>query len=157
MNTEMSHATASRPEYSSRMDNFDSLLFTRHSACHVDGVPPEQISKSSPEVMNELNVIFADYQYSPHSVFGDLRDKIGSLLNEVDPLGIVEKSNPRQVDEYFPEADMLIWLHFSKNLTPRTFWALWEYQFAELNPYKNEHGKELIELLEKFNRALGKS
>lgn len=153
----MSHAIASRPEYSSRMDNFDNLLFTRHSACHIDGVPPAQISKSSPEVMNELNVIFAEYQYSTNSIFGDLRDKIGSLLNEVDPLGIVEKSNRNQVDEYFPEADMLIWLHFSKKLTPRTFWALWEYQFAELNPYENEHGEELIELLEKLDRTLGNS
>lgn len=139
------------------MDNFDSLLFSRHSACHVDGVPPDQISKSSPEVMNELNVIFADYQYSPNSTFGNLRDKIGSLFNDVDPLGIVEKGNPSQVDEYFPEAHMLIWLHFSKKLTPRTFWAVWEYQFAELNPFESEHGRDLIDLFEKLDRAFGKS
>lgn len=142
----MSHATVSRPEYSSRMDNFDSLLFTRHSACHIDGVPPEQISKSAPDVMAEIESIFADYSYSPNSILGDLIGRIGAIFHEADPLGIIEKENPNQIDEYFPEADMVIWLHLSKRLTPRTFWAVWEYQFADLNPYVNQADATLLQL-----------
>ncbi len=134
-------------EYSSGMDNSDDLLFSRHSTCHIiDEVPSAQISKSSPEVMAEIEPIFADYNYSPNSIFGDLIGKIGAIFHEADPLGIVEKENPNQIDEYFPEADMVIWLHFSKKLTPRNFWAVWEYQFADLNPYKSEGNTALENL-----------
>ncbi len=129
------------------MDNADDLLFSRHSTCHIiDGVPSAQISKSSPEVMAEIEPIFADYNYSPNSILGDLIGKIGAIFHEVDPLGIVEKENPSQLDEYFPEADMVIWLHFSKKLTPRTFWAIWEYQFADLNPFRDELDETLSKL-----------
>ena len=129
------------------MDNADDLLFSRHSTCHIiDGVPSAQISKSSPEVMAEIEPIFADYNYSPNSILGDLIGKIGAIFHEVDPLGIVEKENPSQLDEYFPEADMVIWLHFSKKLTPRTFWAIWEYQFADLNPFRDEIDETLSKL-----------
>lgn len=129
------------------MDNADDLLFSRHSTCHIiDEVPSAQISKSSPEVMAEIEPVFADYNYSPNSIFGDLVGKIGAIFHEADPLGIVEKENPNQIDEYFPEADMVIWLHFSKKLSPKTFWAIWEYQFADLNPYFNEESKELASL-----------
>ena len=129
------------------MDNSDDLLFSRHSTCHIiDEVPSAQISKSSPEVMAEIEPIFADYNYSPNSILGDLIGKIGAIFREVDPLGIVEKENPSQLDEYFPEADMVIWLHFSKKLTPRTFWAIWEYQFADLNPFRDELDETLSKL-----------
>ena len=129
------------------MDNADDLLFSRHSTCHIIGeVPSAQISKSSPEVMAEIEPIFADYNYSPNSILGDLIGKIGAIFHEVDPLGIVEKENPSQLDEYFPEADMVIWLHFSKKLTPRTFWAIWEYQFADLNPFRDELDETLSKL-----------
>ena len=114
------------------------MLCTRHAACFISGVPPEKISKSSPEVMIELEAIFADYTYGPNSIFGDLLGKIGALFYEVDPLGVVERDNPNQLNEYFPEADMVIWLHFSKKLSPRTFWAVWEYQLADMNPYIDE-------------------
>jgi len=97
-------------------------------------------------VMAEIEPIFADYNYSPNSIFGDLIGKIGAIFHEADPLGIVEKETPNQIDEYFPEADMVIWLHFSKTLTQRTFWAVWEYQFADLNPYKDEGNTALENL-----------
>ena len=96
--------------------------------------------------MAEIEPIFADYNYSPNSILGDLIGKIGAIFHEVDPLGIVEKENPSQLDEYFPEADMVIWLHFSKKLTPRTFWAIWEYQFADLNPFRDELDETLSKL-----------
>ena len=123
--------------------DFDSMSCTRHAACYIIGVPPERITKSSPEVMAEIEPIFADYNYSPNSIFGDLIGKIGAIFHEVDPVGIVEKENPNQLDEYFPEADMVIWLHFSKKLTLRTLWAIWEYQFADSNPYADEQDKNL--------------
>jgi hypothetical protein len=119
------------------------MLCTRHAASFISGVPPEKITKSSPEVMIELEAIFADYTYSPNSIFGDLIGKIGEVFYEADPLGVVEKDNPNQLGEYFPEADMVIWLHFSKQLSPRTFWAVWEYQLADMNPYADEQDKNL--------------
>ena len=137
------------------MDNSDDLLFSRHSTCHIiDEVPSAQISKSSPEVMAEIEPIFADYNYSPNSIFGDLIGKIGAIFNEADPLGIVEKENPNQLDEYFPEADMVIWLHFSKTLTQRSFWAVWEYQFADLNPYKDEGDESLVRVFSQVSNQL---
>jgi len=129
--------------------DFDSMSCTRHAACYVIGVPPDRISKSSPEVMAEIEPIFAEYNYSPNSIFGDLIAKIGAIFHEVDPLGIVEKENPNQRDEYFPEADMVIWLHFSKKLTSRTFWAIWEYQFADSNPYLSDTDQKLMVVFEK--------
>ena len=142
-------------EYSSGMDNSDDLLFSRHSTCHIiDEVPSAQISKSSPEVMAEIEPIFADYNYSPNSIFGDLIGKIGAIFNEADPLGIVEKENPNQLDEYFPEADMVIWLHFSKKLDPRSFWAIWEYQFADSNPYKDDGDESLVRLFSQVSNQL---
>jgi len=137
VHAELPRAKKSFSEYSLGMD-FDSMLCTRHAACFISGVPPEKISKSSPEVMIELEAIFADYTHSPHSIFGDLLGKIGALFYEADPLGVVERDNPNQLNEYFPEADMVIWLHFSKKLSPRTFWAVWEYQLADMNPYIDE-------------------
>ena len=137
------------------MDNSDDLLFSRHSTCHIiDEVPSAQISKSSPEVMAEIEPNFADYNYSPNSIFGDLIGKIGAIFNEADPLGIVEKENPNQLDEYFPEADMVIWLHFSKTLTQRSFWAVWEYQFADLNPYKDEGDESLVRVFSQVSNQL---
>jgi hypothetical protein len=129
--------------------DFDSMSCTRHAACYIIGVPPDRISKSSPEVMAEIEPIFDDYNYSPNSIFRDLIGKIGAIFHEVDPLGIVEKENPNQLDEYFPEADMVIWLHFSNKLTPRTFWAIWEYQFADSNPYSSDTDQKLTVVFEK--------
>jgi len=153
---ELPCAKKSFSEYSSGMD-FDSMLCTRHAACFISGVPPEKISKSSPEVMIELEAIFADYTYSPNSIFGDLLGKIGALFYEADPLGVVEKDNPNQLDEYFPEADMVIWLYFSKQLTPRTFWAVWEYQLADMNPYGDEQDEDLEILFGRVSASLKSS
>ena len=154
MHVEVPRAKKSFSEYSSGVD-FDSMLCTRHAACFIAGVPPEKITKSSPEVMIELEAIFTDYTYSPNSIFGDLLGKIGAIFYEADPLGVVERDNPNQLDEYFPEADMVIWLHFSKNLTPRTFWAVWEYQLADANPYADENDKSLSYLYAKVLACLG--
>jgi hypothetical protein len=148
VHAELPRAKKSLSEYSLEMD-FDSMLCTRHAACFITGVPPEKISKSSPEVMIELEAIFDDYTYSPNSIFGDLIGKIGALFREADPLGVVEKGNPNQLDEYFPEADMVIWLHFSKKLSPRTFWAVWEYQLADMNPFKDESDQRLFDIYER--------
>ena len=137
--------------------DFESMSCTRHAACYIIGVPPERITKSSLEVMAEIEPIFADYNYSPNSIFGDLIGKIGAIFHEVDPLGIVERDNPNQLDEYFPEADMVIWLHFSKNLTPRTFWAIWEYQFADSNPYADEQDENLEMLFGRVSASLKSS
>jgi hypothetical protein len=129
------------------MLNFDEMLFTRHSACHIKGeVPAERISQSAPEVMVELNAIFNEYTFQPISLFIDLVEKIGAVFHGADPIGIVEKGNPNQFDEYYPEADLVIWLHLSKNLTSRSFWAIWEYQFADSNPYKDEHDETMSAL-----------
>ena len=103
--------------------------------------------------MAEIEPIFADYNYSPNSIFGDLIAKIGAIFHEIDPLGIVEKENPNQLDEYFPEADMVIWLHFSKKLTPRNFWAIWEYQFTDSNPYSSDTDQMLTVVFEKVLAA----
>lgn len=131
------------------------MLCTRHAACFIVGVPPEKIAKSAPEVMTELDVIFADYSYSPDSIFGNLVEEIGALFYEVDPLGIVEKNSPNQRDEYFPEADMVIWLFFSKNLSLKSFWALWEYQFADMNPFEDERDENLESLYGKISELTG--
>ncbi len=153
MHLEILWAKQSFAEYSLGMD-FDSMLCTRHAACFIAGVPPEKISKSSPEVMIELEAIFADYTYSPNSIFGDLLGKIGAVFYEADPLGVVEKDNPNQLNEYFPEADMVIWLHFSKKLSSRTFWAVWEYQLADMNPYVDENDQSLGNLYTKVLASL---
>ena len=153
MHAELLRAKKSLSEYSSGMD-FDSMLCTRHAACFITGVPPEKISKSSPEVMIELEAIFADYTHSSNSIFGDLMETIGALFYEADPLGVVEKDNPNQLDEYFPEADMVIWLHFSKKLSPRAFWAVWEYQLADMNPYMDENDESLGNLYKRVLASL---
>ena len=136
------------PRYYSYMVDFDELHFTRHSLCHISGhdVTEERISQSAPEIMAEIRTIFSDYSYQPISLFVDQIDKIGTIFYEIDPLGVIEKDNPSQFNEYFPEADMLIWLHISKKLTPRSFWAIWEYQFADSNPYKDEHDEKMSSL-----------
>jgi len=149
----MPGAKKSFSEYSLGMD-FDSMSCTRHAACYIIGVPPDRISKSSPEVMAEIEPIFTDYNYSPNSIFGDLIVKIGAIFHEQDPLGIVEKENPNQLDEYYPEADMVIWLHFSEKLTSRTFWAIWEYQFADSNPYKDQQDDALLKLHQRVKGTL---
>jgi len=124
------------------------MLFTRHSLCHISDhdVTEERICQSVPEIMSELRTIFSGYSYQPISLFVDQVDKIGAIFYEADLLGIIEKENPSQIDEYFPEADMVIWLHLSNNLTPRSFWAVWEYQFADSNPFKDESDEILSAL-----------
>ncbi len=104
--------------------------------------------------MAELNEIFADYNYSPSSLFGELISQISDLFNQVDPMGIIEKGDACQDDEYLPETDMVIWLHASKNLNKRTFWAVWEYQFADLNPYADENEESLNNLYKKVLDSL---
>jgi hypothetical protein len=83
-----------------------------------------------------------------------LRGKIESFLHSNDPLNIVEKSNPGQLDEYLPEADMIIWLHLNQKLDLNTFWAVWEYQFADLNPFSSPSDAKLNETLTKIQALL---
>ncbi len=135
--------------------DFDNLLFTRHSACHLtDEVPEEKISQSSPEVMDQLQAIFKDYKYSSSTMFGELIDKVSAYLYAEDPLGIIDPKVTSQSDEYDPEASMVLWLHFTQNLTLHTFWAIWEYQFADLNPFKNENDQKLTDLYESVRGLL---
>ena len=99
-------------------------------------------------------MIFEGYSYSPSTALGELRGKIESFLHGNDPLNIVEQSNPGQLDEYLPEADMIIWLHLNQKLDLNTFWAVWEYQFADLNPFSSPNHAKLNETLAKIQALL---
>ena len=133
----------------------DDLLFTRHVTAHIKGnVDKDKISVSSPEVMARIEPIFEGYSYSPSTSLGELRGKIESFLHSNDPLNIVEKSNPGQLDEYLPEADMIIWLHLNQKLDLNTFWAVWENQFADLNPFSSPSDAKLNETLTKIQALL---
>ena len=137
------------------MENPDDLLFTRHVTAHIKGnVDKDKISVSSPEVMARIEPIFEGYSYSPSTSLGELRGKIESFLHSNDPLNIVEKSNPGQLDEYLPEADIIIWLHLNQKLDLNTFWAVWEYQFADLNPFSSPSDAKLNETLTKIQALL---
>jgi hypothetical protein len=137
------------------MDNPDDLLFTRHVTAHVKGnVDKDKISVSSPEVMARMETIFEGYSYSPSTSLGELRGKIESFLHGNDPLNIVEPSNPGQLDEYLPEADMIIWLHLNLKLDLNTFWAVWEYQFADVNPFSDSQDPKLQQLFKEVEKLL---
>jgi len=69
-------------------------------------------------------------------------------------LNIVEQSNPGQLDEYLPEADLTIWLHLNQKLNAENFWALWEYQFADLNPFSSPSDPKLNETLTRIQVLL---
>lgn len=137
------------------MDNPDDLLFTRHVTAHIKGdVDKDKISVSSPEVMARMETIFEGYSYSPSTSLGELRGKIESFLHGNDPLNIVEQSNPGQLDEYLPEADMIIWLHLNQKLDLNTFWAIWEYQFADVNPFSASQDPKLQQLFKEVEKSL---
>jgi len=137
------------------MENPDDLLFTRHVTAHIKGnVDKDKISVSSPEVMARMETIFEGYLYSPSTSLGELRGKIESLLHGNDPLNIVEQSNPGQLDEYLPEADMIIWLHLNQKLDLNTFWAVWEYQFADVNPFSDSQDPKLQQLFKEVEKSL---
>ena len=137
------------------MDNPDDLLFTRHVTAHIKGnVDKDKISVSSPEVMARMETIFEGYSYSPSTSLGELRGKIENFLHGNDPLNIVEQSNPGQLDEYLPEADMIIWLHLNQKLDLNTFWAVWEYQFADINPFSDSQDPKLQQLFKEVERSL---
>jgi hypothetical protein len=86
--------------------------------------------------------------------FGELRGNIESLFHSYDPLDIVEKGNPGQSDEYLPEADLVVWLHLNKKLDLDTFWSLWEYQFAGVNPFSDSNDPKLQQLFNEVEKAL---
>ena len=133
----------------------DDLLFTRHVTAHIKGdFDKDKISVSSPEVMARIEPIFEGYSYSYSTTFKDLRGTIESFLHSNDPLNIVEKANPGQLDEYRPEADMTIWLHLNQKLNAESFWALWEYQFADLNPFSSPSDTKLNETLTRIQALL---
>ena len=137
------------------MNNPEDLLFTRHVTSHIKGhVDRDKISVSSPEVMAKVEKIFEGYSYSPSTSLGELRGIIESFLHSNDPLDIVEQSNPGQLDEYLPEADMIVWLHLNQKLDLNTFWAVWEYQFADLNPFSSPIDAKLNETLVKIQALL---
>ena len=137
------------------MDNPDDLLFTRHVTAHIKGnVDKDKISVSSPEVMARMETIFEGYSYSPSTSLGELRGKIESFLHGNDPLNIVEQSNPGQLDEYLPEADMIIWLHLNQKLDLDNFWAVWEYQFADVNPFSDSQDPKLQQLFKEVEMSL---
>lgn len=137
------------------MENADDLLFTRHVTAHIKGkVDKDKISVSSPEVMAWVEPIFEGYLYSPSTSLGELRGRIESLLHSNDPLNIVEKSNLGQLDEYLPEADMIVWLHLNQKLDVNSFWAVWEYQFADVNPFVNSHDPKIQQLFNEVQKSL---
>jgi hypothetical protein len=135
--------------------DFDNMLLTRHIACHLtDEVPEEKISQSSPEVMAQLRAVFHDYKYSSSTLFGELIDRVSAYLYAEDPLGIIDPKVASQSDEYDPEASMVLWLHFTQNLSPHTFWAIWEYQFADLNPYSTKEDVNLGRIFDQITKIL---
>lgn len=137
------------------MEEFDELLFSRHSTHHLKGeVPIEKISVPEQKIMAELDEIFASHRFNPNFTSSESISDLGALLFTLDPIGIVDQENPLQSDEYFPEADLILWLQNSGKLNPRTFWAVWEYQFADSNPYANEDDQKLRELLVKVEDKL---
>ena len=137
------------------MENSDDFLLTRHVTAHIKGyVDEDKISVSSPEVMARIEPIFEGYSYSPSTSLGELIGKIESFLHSNDPLNIVEKSNPGQLDEYLPEADMIIWLHLNQKLDLNTFWAVWEYQFADVNPFSDSQDPKIQQLFKEVEMSL---
>ena len=133
----------------------DDLLLTRHVTAFMKGdFPPEKLAVSSPEIMAKIEPFFQGYVFSPSTAFIDLRTKVESLLHSEDPMDIIDKGNHNQSDEYLPEADLVIWLHLQKKFNSETFWALWEYQFADLNPFSNPSDAKLNELLTKIQSLL---
>jgi len=133
----------------------DDLLFTRHVTAHIKGnVDKDKISVSSPEIMARIEPVFEGYEFFSSSVFGELIGRIESLFHRNDPLNIVEEANPGQLDEYLPEADMVVWLYLNKKLHLDTFWSLWEYQFADVNPFKDSKDPKLQQLFNEVEKAL---
>jgi hypothetical protein len=133
----------------------DDLLLTRHVTAFMNGdFPPEKLAVSSPEIMAKIEPFFQGYVFSPSTAFIDLRIKVESLLHLDDPMDIIDKGNRNQSDEYLPEADLVIWLYLQKKFNSETFWALWEYQFADLNPFSNPSDAKLNELLTKIQSLL---
>ena len=133
----------------------DDLLLTRHVTAFMNGdFPPEKLAVSSPEIMAKIEPFFQGYVFSPSTAFIDLRIKVESLLHLEDPMDINDKGNRNQSDEYLPEADLVIWLYLQKKFNSETFWALWEYQFADLNPFSNPSDAKLNELLTKIQSLL---
>ena len=133
----------------------DDLLLTRHVTAFMNGdFPPEKLAVSSPEIMAKIEPFFQGYVFSPSTAFIDLRKKVESLLHLEDPMDIIDKGNRNQSDEYLPEADLVIWLYLQKKFNSETFWALWEYQFADLNPFSNPSDAKLNELLTKIQSLL---
>ena len=133
----------------------DDLLLTRHVTAFMNGdFPPGKLAVSSPEIMAKIEPFFQGYVFSPSTAFIDLRIKVESLLHLEDPMDIIDKGNRNQSDEYLPEADLVIWLYLQKKFNSETFWALWEYQFADLNPFSNPSDAKLNELLTKIQSLL---
>ena len=133
----------------------DDLLLTRHVTAFMNGdFPPEKLAVSSPEIMAKIEPFFQGYVFSPSTAFIDLRTKVESLLHSEDPMDIIDKGNRNQSDQYLPEADLVIWLHLQKKFNSETFWALWEYQFADLNPFSNPSDAKLNEVLKKIQSLL---
>jgi hypothetical protein len=125
----------------------DDFKLSRHVTAFMTGdFPKDKLAVSPPDVMVEIESIFDGYTFSPSTVFIDLRTKLESHFYSKDPLDILEKENLQQLDEYRPEADMVIWLHLQKKLSLETFWAIWEYQFADSNPFSGENDVKLKEL-----------
>ena len=133
----------------------DDLLLTRHVTAFMKGdFPPEKLAVSSPEIMAKIEPFFQGYVFSPSTPFIDLRTKVESLLHSEDPMDIIDTGNRNQSEEYLPEADLVIWLYLQKKFNSETFWALWEYQFADLNPFSNPSDAKLNELLTKIQSLL---
>ena len=133
----------------------DDLRLSRHMTSFMSGdIPKEMIAVSSPEIMEIIEPIFEGYVFSASTSLVDLRTKIESLFFARDPLGIVEKGNLNQIDEYRAEADMAIWLFLLQKLSADSFWAIWEYQFSDSNPYTSGEDSDLIKLFNEVESLL---
>jgi len=135
----------------------DNILLTRHAMRFFSGELPKNIvALSSPEIMEQIESLFDGYVFSDSTIFMDLRSRIENLFFELDPLGIIEKNHNNQRDEYLVEADMVIWLFLLKKFDLHTLWAIWEFQFADSNPFAEFNDPRLEEMKEKLILILEK-
>jgi hypothetical protein len=54
----------------------------------------------------------------------------------------------------YQKLTLFIGLHLNQKLDIETFWALWEYQFSDLNPFGDSNDLKLQQLFSEVEKAL---
>ena len=125
-------------------EELERALFTRHAAFFMNGMPPlEQMSDVSDGIQDFLYPYFKNYIHTDPEAGQNIRLAIEKYLYEEDPIGISDRE-AKNIDEYRPEAHLIVWLLNTESLNPKTLWALWILQFHEgISPYKSENDPKL--------------